>query len=61
MTEAEFWDDLRRDPLDVASAMSVGCPRVMKTHLSFDMLPDEVMRKRNKVREFSTGSLTNKI
>ena len=36
-------------PMKQADAMSTHCPRVLKTHLSIDMLPDQIMRKENKV------------
>ena len=32
-------------PMKQADAMSTHCPRVLKTHLSIDMLPDQIMRK----------------
>ena len=50
ITEPELWDKSRPDPLDVANAMPTGNQRVLKTHLSYDMLPGEVMKKKNKVR-----------
>ena len=37
------------DPIELATAMPRDCPRVLKTHLSIDMLPEQVMQKRNKV------------
>ena len=50
ISEKEFWDDVIPDLMDVATAMPTDCPRVLKTHLSFDMLPNQIMEKRNKVR-----------
>ena len=50
--EEWFWDLLAAgmmDPIEQATAMPRDCPRVLKTHLSLDMLPDQVMQKRNKV------------
>ena len=51
ITEPEFWPPTFQDPLDFASGMSTSCPRVLKTHLSFDMLPYDVMKKNNKVKK----------
>ena len=50
ISEKEFWDDVIPDEMEVATAMPTDCPRVLKTHLSFDMLPNQIMEKRNKVR-----------
>ena len=45
-----MWDNSRPNPLDVANTMPTANPRVLKTHLSYDMLPSEVMKIQNKVR-----------
>ena len=50
ISEPEFWDDTIPDSMKEAAAMPTDCPRVLKTHLSFDMLPNQVMKRRNKVR-----------
>ena len=51
ISEPELWPPTFPDPLDFASGMPTSCPRVLKTHLSFDMLPYDVMKKRNKVEK----------
>ena len=50
ISDAEFWDDMIPDSMGEAAAMPTDCPRVLKTHLSYDMLPNQVMERRNKVR-----------
>ena len=64
ITEPELWSSSRPDPMDVAKAMPASSPRVLKTHLSFDMLPSEVMEKRNKVQydnRYISGHVLQKI
>ena len=52
--EEWYWDLMAAgagvpDPIEHATSMPKDCPRVLKTHLSVDMLPDQIMQKRNKV------------
>ena len=52
--EEWYWDLLAAgagvpDPIEQVKQMPRDCPRVLKTHFSVDMLPDQVMQKRNKV------------
>ena len=49
ISEPEFWDDTIPDSIVEATVMPRDCQRVLKTHLSFDMLPSQVMKRRNKV------------
>ena len=50
ISEPEFWDDVIPDSIDEATVMPRDCPRVLKTHLSFDMLPSQVLKRQNKVQ-----------
>ena len=61
ISEPEFWDDTIPDSMDEATAMPTDCPRVLKTHLSFDMLPNQVMKRRNKVHNTSTTAWEKKL
>ena len=61
ISDAEFWDDMIPDSMGEAAAMPTYCPRVLKTHLSFDMLPNQVMERRNKVRDASKMARAMKL
>ena len=51
---AMFHPEVSKFPLpeimDVLSGMPEDRPRIIKTHLSWDMMPDEFWQKKSKVR-----------